>query len=97
MVRISPRVRPGMRTSPSSPSSWTTRSGTGVEGGIDGASIAVDVDAGEGAVVGVDTGASVCSGTGADAGGGGIVVGKSEGAGAGIGAVADGEMSTTPE
>ena len=58
MVRVSPRrVRPGVRTTLSSPCIRTTLSGIGIGGGIDGASVVAgtgvgkftDAGAGEGA------------------------------------------------
>ena len=82
LVRISPRVRPGMRTSLLSPSLRITRSGIGVGGGdIDGARVAVgagkgdlpDAGAGEGAGSGgrvVEGGVGMVGGKGAAVDGG---------------------------
>ena len=78
LVRVSPRVRLGMRMSLSNPCFQTTRSGVGVGGGIDGEGVAVG--AGEGKCT--DAGAG--SGGGVVVGGGGIVRGEGTTADAGI-------------
>ena len=97
MVRVSPRVWPGMRTSLSNPSSCTTRSEIGVGGDIDGASVVVGAGAGEGAAVGVGAEESIGNGAGTVARGSRIVIGKGAGAGAGTGAAAGGGMNTYSE
>ena len=66
MVRVVPRVRPGMRTSLSCLGCRTTRPGFGVGGGIDGEG--AEVGAGTGEVAAASAGGEIRAGAGSSAG-----------------------------